>query len=50
MSEWLLAATGIAYLVTAVDLYLRGQAGLALAFVGYFVGNVGLIIAVSATK
>lgn len=50
MSEWLLALVGLAYLVTAVDLFRRGQAGLALAFVGYFVGNVGLIIAVASPK
>ena len=46
MAEWLLALTGIAYLVTAVDLYLRGQAGLALTFAGYALANVGLILAV----
>ena len=46
MSEWLLAATGIAYLATAVDLYLRGQPGMALAFAGYALANVGLIMAV----
>lgn len=46
MSEWLLAATGVAYLVTAVDLYLRGQVGLALTFAGYALANVGLIMTV----
>lgn len=46
MSEWLLAATGIAYLATAVDLYLRGQPGLALTFAGYAIANVGLIMAI----
>ena len=46
MAEWLLAATGVAYLATAVDLYLRGQVGLALAFAGYALANVGLIMSV----
>ena len=46
MAEWLLAAVGLAYLVTAVDLFMRGQPGMALAFVGYFIGNIGLIMAV----
>jgi hypothetical protein len=45
MSTWALAlATGL-YLVTAIDLYIKQQHGLALAFLAYAVANVGLILA-----
>lgn len=43
MSEWLIAACGAAYAVTAADLMLRGQYGLALTFAAYAVANVGLV-------
>jgi hypothetical protein len=42
MSEWLIAACGFAYLLTAADLALRGQYGLALTFAAYALANVGL--------
>lgn len=48
MSEWLLAVVGVCYVGTAVDLWLRGQPGLALAFASYAAGNVGLILAARA--
>ena len=46
MAEWLLALTGVAYLATAIDLCLRGQHGLALAFAAYAIANAGLIMSV----
>lgn len=42
MSAWLIAFIGIVYLVIAVDLYLKGQIGLSIAFLGYSIGNIGL--------
>ena len=45
MASWLIASIGIVYLVVAVDLFISGQTGLAIAFVGYSLGNVGLYIA-----
>lgn len=43
MSEWLLALVSVAYLGTAVDLAMRGNMGLALAFISYGIANLGLI-------
>jgi hypothetical protein len=45
MSSWLIAAIGVVYLVVAADLALKGQMGLAISFIGYSIGNVGLCIA-----
>lgn len=46
VSKWLIAACGIAYLITAADLARQKNYPMALAFVGYFIGNVGLYYAV----
>lgn len=45
MSQWLIAAVGIVYLATALLLWREGKLGLAVAFVGYALGNAGLYIA-----
>ncbi len=45
MSSWLIWAVGIVYLIVAIDLFRKGQAGLGLAFIGYFIGNCGLGLA-----
>ena len=45
MSAWLIAMIGVIYLVVAVDLLLKGNMGLDIAFVGYSLGNVGLYLA-----
>jgi hypothetical protein len=44
LSQWLIAFIGIVYLVVAVDLFRKGQTGLAIAFLGYSLGNVGLFM------
>lgn len=44
MSGWLIAVIGVVYLVVAVDLYIKGQVGLSIAFLGYSLGNVGLFM------
>ncbi len=44
MSAALIAAVGVVYAVIAIDLYRSGQPGLALAFAGYAVANVGLYL------
>jgi hypothetical protein len=44
MSSWLIAAIGVVYLFVAVDLYIKGQVGLSIAFLGYSLGNVGLFM------
>jgi hypothetical protein len=45
MSAWLIAVIGVVYLVVAVDLIIKGNIGLGIAFIGYSLGNVGLYIA-----
>ena len=45
MAAWLIAGVGIVYFIVAVDLFIRGNIGLGIAFVGYCIGNVGLYLA-----
>jgi hypothetical protein len=44
MSSWLIAVIGVVYLFVGVDLLLTGKTGLAIAFFGYALGNVGLFM------
>jgi hypothetical protein len=44
MAAWLIAAMGLVYLVVSVDLLLKGNTGLGIAFIGYALGNVGLTL------
>lgn len=45
MAAPLIAFIGVVYLVVAVDLLIKGQTGLGIAFLGYSGGNVGLYLA-----
>ena len=47
MSAWLIAVVGVVYTVVAIDLLLKGNVGLGVAFVGYALGNVGLYLEAS---
>lgn len=42
MAPWLILVVGAIYLFIAIDLYLKGNFGLALAFGAYSLSNVGL--------
>lgn len=44
MAAWLIAAMGLVYLVVSVDLLVKGNTGLGIAFIGYALGNVGLTL------
>jgi len=44
MSATLIALVGVVYAFIAANLYLSGKVGLALAFAGYAVSNVGLYL------
>ena len=44
MEAWLIAAMGLVYLVVSVDLLIKGNTGLGIAFIGYALGNVGLTL------
>lgn len=45
MAPWLIALTGVIYLVVAADLAWHGKQGLAIAYAGYAAANVGLFLA-----
>lgn len=47
MSAWLIAIVGVVYAVVAIDLIVKGNTGLGIAFVGYALGNVGLYMEAS---
>lgn len=44
MSSWLILLIAVVYLVIAVDLLLKGQSALAITFVGFCLGNLGLYL------
>lgn len=46
MSSWLIALVGVIYACVAVDLFFKGQTGMAIAFGGYALSNIGLYLAV----
>lgn len=41
MAPWLIALTGLIYIVVAVDLARHGKHGLAIAYAGYAAANKG---------
>ena len=45
MAPWLIALTGVIYLVVAADLAYHQRMGLAVAYLGYAFANVGLYLA-----
>ena len=45
MSSPLILAVGVVYLVVALDQYRQGSAGMAIAWFGYALANVGLAMA-----
>lgn len=44
VSSWLIATIGFVYLYIGVDLIIKGQIGMGIAYLGYALGNVGLYI------
>lgn len=44
MNAWLIALIGFVYLVVAIKFMMDGRIGLGISFVGYAIGNVGLVI------
>ena len=45
MSPFLIAVTGVIYIVVAADLIYHGKTGLAIAYLGYAFANAGLYLA-----
>jgi len=46
MSTWLVAAMGLVYLVVAIDQFMKGGMGTGIMFLGYAIGNAGLVLQV----
>jgi hypothetical protein len=44
VSTWLIAAMGLVYFIVAIDQFMKGGVGTGIMFVGYAIGNVGLIL------
>jgi hypothetical protein len=44
MSGWLIIITGLIYAYVAVEQYMSGNQGLAIAYTGYAFSNVGLFM------
>lgn len=44
MSAWLIGVIGVVYFVVAVDQFIKGGVGTGIMFLGYALGNVGLVI------
>jgi hypothetical protein len=44
MSTWLIAAMGLVYFVVACDQFFKGSMGTGIMFIGYALGNVGLVM------
>ena len=44
MSTWLIAAMGVVYLYVAAEQMWKGSLGTAIMFLGYAIGNAGLVI------
>lgn len=47
MSQWLVAATGIAYLWVSIEQLIKGNVPMAIVYFGYAIANVGLYVAVN---
>jgi hypothetical protein len=44
MSTWLIAAMGVVYFVVAIDQFYKGGVGTGIMFLGYAIGNGGLLM------
>jgi len=44
MSAPLIAAVGVVYAYVSLEQFLKGNAGMGIAYFGYAVGNVGLYL------
>jgi hypothetical protein len=44
MSSWLIGVIGIVYAAVAIDQFMKGGIGQGIMFMGYAIGNIGLVI------
>jgi hypothetical protein len=45
MNSWLIGGIAVVYVIVAIEFYIKGNVGMALSFLGYALGNVGILIA-----
>jgi hypothetical protein len=44
MSSWLIGVIGLVYAFVAVEQFMKGGVGQGIMFMGYAIGNIGLVI------
>jgi hypothetical protein len=44
MNSWLIGGIGVVYLYVATEFFMKGQVGMGLSFLGYALGNAGLVM------
>jgi hypothetical protein len=44
MNAWLIGFIGFVYLAVAIQFFMKGQVGMGISFLGYALGNVGLVM------
>jgi len=44
MSAWLIGLVGLIYLFCSVEFFVKGNNGMGMAFLGYAIGNLGLLM------
>jgi len=44
MSSWLIGAMGVVYFYVACEQFSKGGIGQGIMFMGYAIGNIGLVI------
>jgi hypothetical protein len=45
MNTWLMGAIALVYLFVAINFFRTSEIGFGVSFIGYAVGNIGLILA-----
>jgi len=46
MNAWLIGSIAVVYSVVAAKFFVDGRIGLGVSFIGYAVGNIGLVLEV----
>jgi hypothetical protein len=44
MNAWLIGFIGCVYTFVAIQFFMKGQIGMGISFLGYALGNVGLVM------
>lgn len=44
MNAYLIGFIGIVYTLVAIQFFMKGQVGMGISFLGYALGNVGLVM------